>query len=286
MSELNTDESRSTDVPGDSSLETPPGSVDGATADATTASTNGEATPPGETAGDLTVGELRDWLREWVSQATGVPVGQIDVDRPMEELGLSSRDAVALAADVEDKTGVILTATVVYNHPTISSLAQRIIEGDPDEGLDDTADTFWQRERSADDDIAIVGLSTRFPKSGSTPESTWEALIGGGVDGISDLPDGRWTEFTSDPRFAEILESSNIKGGYLDDVRSFDADFFQMSPREVEMVDPQQRLALELTWEALEHAHIPPSDLKGAPGRCVHRHLDQRLPAPRDPRPR
>ncbi len=124
------------------------------------------------------------------------------------------------------------------------------------------------------------------PKSGTTPESTWEALIGG-VDGISDLPEGRWTEFTSDPRFAEILESSNIKGGYLDDVRSFDADFFQMSPREVEMVDPQQRLALELTWEALEHAHIPPAERpQGCAGGSVHRYVDQRLSAAGDPRPR
>ncbi|MEO9329222.1 polyketide synthase Pks13 [Gordonia aurantiaca] len=262
MSELNTDGSRSTDLPDDPSLETP-GSEAAETADTSTASTHGEATP-GETAGDLTVDELRDWLRDWVSQATGVPAAQIDVDRPMEELGLSSRDAVALAADVEDKTGVILTATVVYNHPTIATLAQRIIDGDPDEQAGDGSDEFWVRERSSDDDIAIVGLSTRFPKSGSTPESTWEALING-VDGISDLPEDRWTEFRSDPRFREVLESSNVKGGYLDDVRSFDADFFQMSPREVEMVDPQQRLALELTWEALEHAHIPPSDLKGAP---------------------
>ena len=218
----------------------------------------------GETAGDLTVAELRDWLRSWVSDATGIPAEQISDDRPMEEFGLSSRDAVALAADVEDKTGVILTATAAYNHPTIAMLAKRIIEGDPDELLDDVADTFWQRERSADDDIAIVGLATRFPKAGATPESTWEALIGG-VDGISDLPEGRWTEFTDDPRIAEIIAASNVKGGYLDDVKSFDADFFQMSPREVEMVDPQQRLALELTWEALEHAHIPASDLKGGP---------------------
>ena len=238
MSELNTDEARSID--------------------------SAAAGTDGETAGDLTVDQLRDWLREWVSQATGLPVEQIAVDRPMEELGLSSRDAVALAADVEDKTGVILTATVVYNHPTIATLAQRIIEGDPDEGADGDADTFWRRERTADDDIAIVGLSTRFPKSGTTPESTWDALITG-VDGVSDLPADRWSEFRSDPRLVEILDAANTKGGYLDDVRTFDADFFQMSPREVEMVDPQQRLALELTWEALEHAHIPPSDLKGAP---------------------
>ncbi|MFW0797580.1 polyketide synthase Pks13 [Gordonia sp. CPCC 205515] len=229
---------------------------------------NDESTTPeetgtaGETAGDLTVAELRDWLRGWVSEATGIPAEQISDDRPMEEFGLSSRDAVALAADVEDKTGVVLTATAAYNHPTIAMLAKRIIEGDPDELLDDGADTFWQRERSADDDIAIVGLSTRFPKAGTTPESTWDALIEG-RDGISDLPADRWTEFTSDPRLAEVIESANVKGGYLDDVKTFDADFFQMSPREVEMVDPQQRLALELTWEALEHAHIPASDLKG-----------------------
>ncbi|MDY6807799.1 MAG: polyketide synthase Pks13 [Actinomycetota bacterium] len=241
MSELNTDESRASEDNESHATGT-----------------------AGETAGDLTVAELRDWLRSWVAEATGIPAEQISDDRPMEEFGLSSRDAVALAADVEDKTGVILTATAAYNHPTIAMLAKRIIEGDPDELLDDVADTFWQRERSADDDIAIVGLATRFPKAGATPESTWEALIGG-VDGISDLPEGRWTEFTDDPRLAEIIASANVKGGYLDDVKSFDADFFQMSPREVEMVDPQQRLALELTWEALEHAHIPASDLKGGP---------------------
>jgi len=218
----------------------------------------------GETAGGLTVEELRDWLRAWVSRTTGLPEDQISDDRPMEEFGLASRDAVALAADVEDRTGVILTATAAYNHPTIAMLAKRIIEGDPDEGLAADADRFWERERSADDDIAIVGLATRFPKAGYTPESTWQALIDG-VDGITDLPADRWTEFTSDPRIAERIAEGNVHGGYLDDVTGFDADFFQMSPREVEMVDPQQRLALELAWEALENAHIPASDLRGGP---------------------
>ncbi|MBT0567576.1 polyketide synthase Pks13 [Williamsia sp. CHRR-6] len=218
----------------------------------------------GETAGELTVAELRDWLREWVSAATGLPVEQISDDRPMEEFGLASRDAVSMAADIEDKTGVVLTATVAYQHPTIASLAKRIIEGDPDAGTDADDDAlFYARDRSADDDIAIVGLATRFPKAGYTPESTWDMLING-RDGISDLPEDRWTEFKAEPRMAQVLAESNLHGGYLDDVTTFDADFFQMSPREVEMVDPQQRLALELTWEALEHAHIPPSDLKGA----------------------
>ncbi|MFT3716389.1 MAG: polyketide synthase Pks13 [Gordonia sp. (in: high G+C Gram-positive bacteria)] len=216
----------------------------------------------GETAGGMTVDELQDWLIDWVATTTGQPAEQISTDRPLEEFGLSSRDAVALGADIEDKTGVILSATVVFQHPTIASLSKRIIEGDPDEGLDVEADRFWERERSAADDIAIVGLATRFPKAGETPESTWQALIDG-VDGITDLPEDRWTEFKSDPRLAEIIAEANVHGGYLDDVKGFDADFFQMSPREVEMVDPQQRLAMELTWEALENAHIPASDLRG-----------------------
>lgn len=216
-----------------------------------------------EKAGDLTVSELREWLRQWVSDTTGLPVDQVSDDRPMEEFGLSSRDAVALSGDIEDKTGIILTATVAYQHPTIASLAKRVIEGDPDAGReDDDDDGLYKRTRGPNDDIAIVGVATRFPKAGYTPESTWDLLINGG-DGVSDLPEDRWTEFKSDPRIAKVLDEANLKGGYLDDVKGFDADFFQMSPREVEMVDPQQRLALELTWEALEHAHIPASDLKG-----------------------
>ncbi|WP_299569833.1 polyketide synthase Pks13 [uncultured Williamsia sp.] len=240
---------------------TGPAPVTGDEATTVTDSAHGTA---GETAGDLTVAELRDWLRQWVSTATGLPVEQISDDRPMEEFGLASRDAVAMAADIEDKTGVLLTATVAYQHPTIASLAKRIIEGDPDAGVDTDADAqFYVRERAAEDDIAIVGVATRFPKAGYTPESTWDLLING-REGVSDLPEDRWTEFKAEPRVAQVLAESNVHGGYLDDVKGFDADFFQMSPREVEMVDPQQRLALELTWEAFEHAHIPPSDLRGA----------------------
>ncbi|GAA2061157.1 polyketide synthase Pks13 [Williamsia deligens] len=264
MSELNTGAAHSTGTGEPEEAVRPDGSgpepVTGDEATVVADSSHGTA---GETAGDLTVAELRDWLRQWVSTATGLPVEQISEDRPMEEFGLASRDAVAMAADIEDKTGVLLTATVAYQHPTIASLAKRIIEGDPDAGLDTDADAeFYLRERAADDDIAIVGVATRFPKAGYSPESTWDLLING-REGVSDLPEDRWTEFKAEPRVAEVLAKSNLHGGYLDDVKGFDADFFQMSPREVEMVDPQQRLALELTWEALEHAHIPPSDLRG-----------------------
>ncbi|REE74445.1 polyketide synthase 13 [Rhodococcus wratislaviensis] len=211
----------------------------------------------------MTVAQLREWLRNWIADATGQPVGQITDDRPMEEFGLSSRDAVALSGEIEELVGVTLTATVAYQHPTIASLATRIIEGEPEQP-DDSADAAYYASVPTSDahDIAIVGLASRFPGAGKTPAEMWQ-MLAEGRDGISDLPEGRWEEFTSDPQIKAAVEKANTQGGYLDDVKTFDAEFFAMSPLEVANVDPQQRLAMELTWEALEHARIPASDLKG-----------------------
>ena len=137
---------------------------------------------------DMTVPEMRDWLRNWIANATGQSADAIDDSTPMVELGLSSRDAVAMASDIEDLTGVTLTATVAFRHPTIESLATVIIEGEP-ELDDDDADSFdWSRDVDKDD-IAIVGLSTRFPGDMNTPDETWQALLGG-RDAITDLPEG------------------------------------------------------------------------------------------------
>ncbi|MFI5500467.1 polyketide synthase Pks13 [Nocardia asteroides] len=214
--------------------------------------------------GDLSVAELREWLRKWVADATGQSIDAITVDRPMEEFGLASRDALALGGDIEDLTGVTLTPTVVYQHPTIASLAEVIVHGEPElpaEELEDYAAAYQPGEAH---DIAVVGLSTRLPGAGSTPESTWDFIIGRG-DAIRELPEGRWSEFLGDPGVAQTVAESNTLGGYLDQdvVKGFDAEFFAMSPVEVERVDPQQRLMMELTWEALEHARIPASELKG-----------------------
>ena len=61
------------------------------------------------------------------------------------------------------------------------------------------------------------------------------------------------------------MEEVNFTGGYLEDISAFDAEFFGLSPLETVNVDPQQRLVLELTWEALEHARIPANTLRGKP---------------------
>src|SRR6185369_15338223 len=134
------------------------------------------------------------------------------------------------------------------------------VEGEP-EIEDDGEDADWSRDHELDD-IAIVGLATRFPGEMNTPEETWQALLEG-RSGITDLPEGRWVEFLEEPRIAERVAKARTRGGYLSDIKGFDAEFFALSKMEADNIDPQQRMALELTWEALEHARIPASSLRG-----------------------
>ncbi len=212
---------------------------------------------------DLTIAEVRLWLRQWVGSATGRSPDAIDESTPMVELGLSSRDAVAMAADIEDHTGVTVSIAAAFEHPTIESLATWIVEGDSelDAAADD--DTDWTRSGPIERvEIAVVGLATRLPGDMNTPDETWQALLEG-RDAITDLPEGRWSEFTSEPRIAERVAKARTRGGYLRDIKGFDSEFFALSKTEADNIDPQQRMTLELTWEALEHARIPASSLRG-----------------------
>ncbi|MBN9634252.1 MAG: type I polyketide synthase, partial [Actinobacteria bacterium] len=214
-------------------------------------------------ANGMTVPEMREWLRNWVANATGQSPDRIDESTAMVELGLSSRDAVAMASDIEDLTGVTLTATVAFRHPTIESLAQVIVEGEPE--VDTAAADAEDWSRDVDEDvmnIAVVGLATRFPGDMNTPDEMWQALLEG-RDAITDLPEGRWEEFLSEPRIAERVAKARTRGGYLSDIKGFDAEFFALAKMEADNIDPQQRMALELTWEALEFARIPASSLRG-----------------------
>jgi polyketide synthase 13 len=211
---------------------------------------------------DMTVAEVRQWLRNWVAAATGRSPDVIDDVTPMVELGLSSRDAVAMAADIEDRTGVTVSIAAAFEHPTIESLATWLVEGDAEVDTGDD-DTDWTRSGPIERvDIAVVGLATRLPGDMNTPEQTWQALLEG-RDGITDLPEGRWSEFMEEPRLAEAIAKARTRGGYLKDIKGFDSEFFALSKTEADNIDPQQRMALELTWEALENARIPASSLRG-----------------------
>ncbi|MFI8086440.1 type I polyketide synthase [Kitasatospora sp. NPDC086009] len=112
------------------------------------------------------------------------------------------------------------------------------------------------------DAIAVVGLSCRLPGA-STPDELWR-LLRHGETSVTEVPEGRWGELPTDGgQTVETGGSIPRWGGFLDQVDRFDPGFFGLSPREAVATDPQQRLMLELAWEALEYAGIVPATLDG-----------------------
>jgi thioester reductase-like protein len=111
--------------------------------------------------------------------------------------------------------------------------------------------------------IAIVGIGCRFPGA-KNPEAFWQLLCAGG-DAIAEIPPDRWdVDQFYDPEPGKPEKMSTRWGGFLDQVDSFDPAFFGISPREAERMDPQQRLVMEVAWEALENAGIAPDSLSGS----------------------
>ncbi|NEP05173.1 MAG: polyketide synthase, partial [Okeania sp. SIO4D6] len=112
--------------------------------------------------------------------------------------------------------------------------------------------------------IAIVGMSCRFPGGASTPQAFWDVLQNG-VDTIAEVPKERWhldDYYDPDPETPGKMYSRY--GGFINGVQEFDANFFGISPKETTHLDPQHRLLLEVTWEALENSGNNPQQLKGS----------------------
>ena len=112
--------------------------------------------------------------------------------------------------------------------------------------------------------IAILGMGCRFPGHVTSPETYWE-LLRDGVDAIREVPASRWDiDAFYDPDPDAPGKMYTRMGGFLDDVDKFDPHFFGISPRETLKTDPQQRLVLEVGWEALENAAIAAHKLIGS----------------------
>ncbi|WP_018024972.1 polyketide synthase Pks13 [Corynebacterium ulceribovis] len=224
---------------------------------------------------ELSVSQLREWLRAWIVSNTGLDAAEVTDDRPMEDFGLSSRDVVVLSGELENLVGVRLDATLAYEYPTISLLAQRLVDGPDAAQAEADSAAYVKKHASAtalrkrvdssltDMDIAVIGMAGRYPGANNVDEM-WSMLIEG-RDGITEVPEGRWSEYAMQDTVVAKLAETDTRGGYLDDIESFDPEFFGLSPLEATNMDPQQRILLELTWEALEHAQLRPSDLRGEP---------------------
>ena len=202
--------------------------------------------------------ELIQWLTSWVERATGVD--SVDPTTPLETYGLASRDAVILTGELEKLLGRRVDPTVAYQYPTIAALAKALLTQER------VAPKVERREAAsspATHDIAIVGSAGRFPGAPNN-DAFWQLLISG-RSASRPLPPMRWDEYLGDPVVRTKMAEENTDGGYMDGIASFDHEFFGVSPLEAQNMDPQQRIMLEVAWEALEDAGLAPSELRGEP---------------------
>ena len=124
--------------------------------------------------------------------------------------------------------------------------------------------SLTQGAATVDDGIAVIGLGCRLPGGISTPEAFWDALSTG-RDLVSEVPAERFCKERFEHPLREVKgHSVTFKAGIFGDLKSFDAAFFRMNKSEAQTLDPQQRLMLEMSVDALESAGIRASKIKGS----------------------
>ena len=112
--------------------------------------------------------------------------------------------------------------------------------------------------------IAVIGMACRLPGGIESPEQLWDALLRGD-DFVTEIPPDRWdADEYYDPEPGVPGRSVSRWGAFLDDVGGFDAEFFRISEQQAIAIDPQHRVLLETSWEAVEHAGLDPRSLAGS----------------------
>ena len=112
--------------------------------------------------------------------------------------------------------------------------------------------------------LAVIGIGCRLPGGLNSPQELWEGLLKG-INAIREVPEDRWKHSRFHDTNPEKMGCiKNAKGGFIDNVDKFDADFFGYFPTEAQRQDPQQRLLLEVTHEAMEDAGLRRDQFDGS----------------------
>ncbi|MEH0970740.1 SDR family NAD(P)-dependent oxidoreductase [Micromonospora sp. CPCC 205546] len=214
-----------------------------------------------------------DVVRTQVAEALGRPRGEVTPDGAFADLGFDSLTALELADRLSEASGLQLSGTLAFDYPNPQALAAYLaaqVDGpDADPGAEHRAGTPAAgapdgRPPGEPEPIAIVAMACRFPGGADTPEDFW-SFLADGRDGIGPFPTDRgWDPQVFHPDPDRPGSTYARHGGFLYGAGDFDAGFFGLSPREALATDPQQRLMLEISWEALERAGVDPRTLRGS----------------------
>ena len=163
----------------------------------------------------------------------------------------------------------VVSNTAVFDYPNVAALAEHLASelgpalgtASPEVAEEPAAPEPRVDSRTDEDAIAIVGMACRFPGAPDL-DSFWRLLEAGGNAVTDGRPDGEgWEGVAGDPAAEEAMYR---RGGFVEGIDSFDNRFFRISPIDARMMDPQQRMLLETTWQALEDAGIDPESIRGS----------------------
>ncbi|WAE64385.1 type I polyketide synthase [Streptomyces cavourensis] len=202
----------------------------------------------------------------------GRPVDGVRPDLTLREQGFDSLMVVELRNRLSARTRVPLPTVLAFDYPTPQAIATLLLTHadaqDPQDRAPDVPPAVAAAPVRPDDDdpVVIVSMACRLPDGIDTPEAFWD-LLADGREASSPFP-RRWDGWDlgtiEETERAATGRRFERKGGFVRDVEDFDAAFFGLSPREALSLDPQQRLVLEVVWEALERAHLPTASLEGS----------------------
>jgi polyketide synthase PksL len=232
----------------------------------------------------------QEYLRQEFSRVLKLPAHKIDPEAALEQYGIDSIMVMRLTNELE-KTFGSLSKTLLFEYQTLTALARYFAKAhsavmqeklgllreepkaiDVPAGDSRPAPALRTRKRfgaapasqqaNQQRDIAIVGLGGRYPQAGDLLEF-WDNLRNG-RDSITEVPAERWDH----ARYFDADQNVRGKtygkwGGFVDDVDKFDPLFFNISPREAALIDPQERLFLETAWETIEDAGYTKESIAG-----------------------
>ncbi|WP_407562333.1 type I polyketide synthase [Streptomyces sp. 184] len=217
----------------------------------------GDPSVPG---GDGQPRRMLDVVRSHAAAVLGYPGPErVAEETTFKDAGFDSHMSVELRDRLGAATGLRLPSDVLFSFPTPAALAERLrtgLTGTPAaDGRPGDGDGGGDERGAGDEPIAVVGMACRYPGGVRSPEDLWR-LVADGTDAITGFPDDRGWDGGGTGR--------TWRGGFLDGATEFDAGFFGISPREALTMDPQQRVLLEVCWEAVERSGIVPATLRGS----------------------
>lgn len=205
---------------------------------------------------DQQVNSITQIIRELLTQLLYIPMERIDLTQGFFAMGMDSLVAVELKNRLQKLFNIELADTLVFDYPTGEALIHYLSKVMP--GADAVKDRAMlnsvNKSNDANEPIAIIGMSCRLP-NGQNLSAYWQ-MLATAVDAISEVLNNRWD--------INALDAVSRYGGFIQHIDQFDADFFGISPHEATRLDPQHRLLLETSWEALESADLIPRKLAGS----------------------